>query len=82
MEFTENNSISPVIYQGKVTQKSTYDTYITNVTKFCIKFYIKTIGFDGFILQKNANYSVGEKIALKCNYVNFTSFDDINWIIL
>ncbi len=59
-----------------------YEAYITNVTKFGIKFYIKSIGFDGFILQKNANYSVGEKIALKCNYVNFTSFEDVHWAIL
>lgn len=63
-------------------KEDTYDAYITNITKFGIKFYIKSIGFDGFILQKNAIYRVGEKIALKCNYINFTSFDDVNWDIL
>ncbi len=63
-------------------KENTYDAYITNVTKFGIKFYIKSIGFDGFILQKNTIYRVGEKIALKCNYVNFTSFDDVYWNII
>ena len=63
-------------------KESTYEAYITNISKFGIKFYIKSIGFDGFILQKNANYAVGEKIALKCNYVNFTSFEDVHWAIL
>lgn len=66
-----------------------YDAYITNVTKFGIKFYIKEIGFDGFLLnkylptlEKNRKYELGEKIKLKCEYVNHTSFEDVRWSVL
>lgn len=66
-----------------------YEAYVTNVTKFGIKFYIKEIGFDGFLLnkylptlEKNRKYELGEKIKLKCNYVNYTSFEDVKWSIV
>ena len=63
-----------------------YEAYITNVTKFGIKFYIKSVGFDGFLLNKYlptlVKYELGEKIKLKCEYVNYTSFDDVKWNVL
>ena len=63
-----------------------YEAYVTNVTKYGIKFYIKSVGFDGFLLNKYLptleKYELGEKIGLKCDCVNFTSFEDVRWNVL
>ncbi len=63
-----------------------YEAYATNVTKFGIKFFIKSIGFDGFLLNKYLptleKYELGDKIGLKCEYVNYTSFEDVKWNVL
>lgn len=63
-----------------------YEAYVTNVTKFGIKFYIKSVGFDGFLLNKYlptlVKYELGTKIELKCDCVNFTSFEDVRWNVL
>jgi exoribonuclease R len=63
-----------------------YEAYVTNVTKYGIKIYIKSIGFDGFLLNKYLptleKYDLGTKINLKCDCVNFTSFEDVRWNVL
>jgi ribonuclease R len=64
-----------------------FEAYIVNLTKVGIKFYIKNIGYDGFIHIKYIDnelfktFFVGKIIQLKCTKIDFTSFNDIFWNI-
>lgn len=59
-----------------------YIAYITNITPHGFKFYIKSIGFDGFYRKPLFGKNIGDIIHLKCTHVNFTSFDDVDWEIV
>jgi exoribonuclease R len=63
-----------------------FDAHIVNITHFGIKFYIKELGFDGFIQHTFINnkdlIEIGNVVKVKCTKVDFTSFNDILWNII
>ncbi len=70
-------------YLEKCDPNQLWDAYVTNITPHGMKFYIKSLGFDGFLRASHGNgggINIGDKILLQCNSVCFTSFDDVQWI--
>lgn len=59
--------------------ESVYEAHIINLSNYGMKFYIKSLGYDGFL--RSGGGSVGEKIRIKCVKVDMRSFDDLKWEI-
>ncbi len=60
--------------------ESVYEAHIINVSNYGMKFYIKSLGYDGFLRSGGSSGSgVGEKIRIKCVKVDMRSFDDLKW---
>ncbi len=68
MEYLERKKVKE--YEGMVIRESEKG----------IKFYIKEIGYDGFI--KNEKYKVNEKIRLRVKSVDYHSYERIIWEII
>ncbi len=58
-----------------------YEAYVINNTPHGIKFYIKSLGYDGFLRGKYSQ-NIGEKIRLFCSGVCYTSFEELFWILV
>jgi ribonuclease R len=58
-----------------------YEAYVINNTPHGIKFYIKSLGYDGF-LRGVYPQNIGEKIRLFCSGVCYTSFENVSWILV
>lgn len=57
-----------------------YEAYVTNLTPQGFKFYIKSIGYDGFMRCKPvANMNIGHKVKLECKSISYMMFDDVEW---
>ncbi len=65
--------------ENELNSGKVYEGYVTNLTPQGFKFYIKSIGYDGFMRGVYQNLNIGDKVRLECKKISYVSFDDVEW---